>query len=89
MTSNTVSETIIGDDVSKENDCLCDLLVNFEEALSTSKFKNFDKTLKFTYKDNYAKDFLTANFSKLAPSRILADEDYPYKVLMHLDGDTN
>lgn len=48
MTSNAVSETIIGDDVSEENDCLCDLLVNFEEALSTSKFKNFDKTLKFT-----------------------------------------
>ena len=74
---SAVSKTLIGDDVSEENDCLWDLLVNFEEVLSTVKFKNFDKTLKFTYKDNVAKDFLPVNFSKLAPLGVLGDENYP------------
>ena len=67
-----VSETLIGVRVWKGYDCLCDLFLNFEETLTSFKFKSLLWILKFTYAENVAKYLLPEVFTKLVSLRILA-----------------
>ena len=62
---NFISSEFAGDNVSKGYDCLCDLLSDCEEALTSFKFENVYQVLKFTSVNNVAEDPLPVHFIKV------------------------
>ena len=58
-----VFEILVACDIGKGYDCQCDLVFEFEEALSSCKFEYFDYILKFTYVDNVVEDVLLVSFT--------------------------
>ena len=48
-------------------DCLIDLLFDFEERLTSLKFKNFDSILNFTYANNVPEHVLLVILIKVVP----------------------
>lgn len=61
----------------KGYDCLIDLLFDFEERLTSLKFKNFDSILSFTYVNNVPEHALLVIFIKVVPLvEILTNRSY-------------
>ena len=69
----TVSKTLPAGKLGKDYDSLSYLFFEFEEALTSFRFEYFDQIVKLNYVNNVAKNLLPVNFTKVVPSKILAD----------------
>ena len=69
----TVSKTLPADKLGKDYDSSSYFFFEFEEALTSFRFEYFDQIVKLSYVNNVAKNLLPVNFTKVIPSKILAD----------------